>query len=153
MLHLNGSGFSKYLTDYYRYEYADLFEYANSEYNRYVVCYRAYLNNTPTDDIIYVHFSPKGVLMSVSAKKCLQYIDIHEVSLTPLDKLEGVIRDELSKMNYPNISLVEKEHDYPCYYTMSSTGELYYVMNWNAFRFISEDECLAYAETMAVKAS
>ncbi|MBQ7645807.1 MAG: hypothetical protein IJS94_00935, partial [Clostridia bacterium] len=52
-----GSTITERLDSYYIFEYARLFEYANEELNRYVVSYRAYINNIPTDDVLYVQFS------------------------------------------------------------------------------------------------
>lgn len=150
LLNLYGPSINKYLNSYYRFEFAKLIEYANIEQNRYLVCYRAYVNGCPTDDVLYVHFSPDGVLMSVSAERYLQYLDVDEASLIPVEKLEKVIRDAVNKLDYTSISLRERENTVTCYYTMNANGELYYVMEWVGLK---QNSAFTTVEKMAVKAS
>lgn len=148
---LYGAEISEYLTSYYQFDYAKLMEYANKEQNRYVVCYRAYLNDIPTDDVIYVQFSLSGSLLSVSAKKYLQYLHIDETSLTAVDDLKAAIREELKKLDYSRINL--RDTEIPCYYTMNTDGKLYYVMEWDGFRLTGEDTGVMCVEMMAVRAN
>lgn len=147
---LYGSSISDYLETYYRFEYAKLVEYANDEQNRYVVCYRAYLNEVPTDDVLYVQFSLAGSMISVSAQRYLQYLYVDETSLTNVDDLTDTIKSTLDELDYSSFSL--RETTVPCYYTMNSEGELYYVTEWSAFKMHTEDTGVTCVEVLAVKA-
>lgn len=148
---LYGTSIINHLNNYYEFDFARLIEYANDEQNRYVVSYRAYLNDIPTDDVIYVQFSLSGSLMSVSAQKYLQYLNVDETSLKSIDELELAIQDSLAELDYSRVTL--RENDAPCYYTMNSEGEVYYVMEWDAFKSYGGDTGVTCVEVMAVKAS
>lgn len=150
LTNLYGSTILEHMDRYYQVDFAKLIEYANTELNRYVVCYRAYLNNVPTDDVIYVNFSLTGKLIGVSSQKYLQYIDVDNTLLTPISSLEADIRSAVSKLNYSSVNL--RETDVPCYYTMNSSGELYYVMEWTAFKPYTEEYDVSCVEVFAAKA-
>ena len=151
---LYGSSILEYLSGYYQFDYAKLMEYANSELNRYAVCYRAYLNGVPTDDVVYVSFSLSGALIGVSTPKYLQYKDVNETLLIPLDKLEEAIRSELENLDYSRTysRIRLRDNELPCYYTMNTMGELYYVTEWEAFKQYTEGAGVTYIETLAIKA-
>lgn len=151
LTNLYGTSIVDHLNNYYKFDFAKLIEYANDEQNRYVVSYRAYLNDVPTDDVIYVQFSLSGSLMSVSAQKYLQYLNVDKTSLKSINQIELAIQDSLAELDYSRVAL--RENDVPCYYAMNSEGEVYYVMEWDAFKSHGKDTGVTCVEIMAVKAS
>lgn len=151
LVDLYGSSITNYLGSYYRYEYARLITYQNEEQNRYVVCYRAYINEIPTDDVIYIQFSPTGKLWSVSAQRYTQYMNVNTDNLIPVNKLQEQIIVFLDKLDYSNISLRQKEPS--CYYSMNMYGELYYVSEWEAFKAFSDNTGVTRVEVLAIKAN
>lgn len=151
LTNLYGTSIVDHLNNYYKFDFAKLIEYANDEQNRYVVSYRAYLNDIPADDVIYVQFSLSGSLMSVSAQKYLQYLNVDKTSLKSINQIELAIQDSLAELDYSRVAL--RENDVPCYYIMNSEGEVYYVMEWDAFKSHGEDTGVTCVEIMAIKAS
>lgn len=151
LVDLYGISILDFLDTYYSYEYARLITYQNEEQNRYVVCYRAYINEIPTDDVIYVQFSPTGKLWSVSAQKYTQYVNIKTENLLPINQLQEHIISFLDKLAYTNVSLRPKEPS--CYYSMNVYGELYYVAEWEAFKAFSDNAGVTRVEVLAVKAN
>ncbi len=145
---LYGEQINDYLNSYYRFEYAQLFEYTKTELNRYVIGFRAYLNDIPTDDIIYVHISLDGKLDGVSARNYLQYLNYKTDNLFSLEALNTKINEFVKTFGYDTVTPRSIKFPYqPSYYKMNSEGELYY---------ISELDCSkdgsSHLEAFAIKA-
>lgn len=151
LVDLYGDIISEHLNSYYNFEYARLMKYSNEEQNRYVVCYRAYINNTPTDDVLYVQFSLTGKLWNISAQNYLQYKSCDTDDLISIEQLENEMKKYLGQLGYSKINL--RETDEPNYYTMNSSGELYYVMEWEAFQQHTDSTGVTNVEVLAMKAS
>ena len=146
-----GSTITERLDSYYIFEYARLFKYANEEQNRYVVSYRAYINNIPTDDVLYVQFSTEGKLWCISVQKYLQYLNINEEDLIPIQRLENEINKYFDKYDYSDTAL--RDTVLPHYYTMNSSGSLYYVSEWETkHQEENEDSYIPSVEILAIKA-
>jgi len=150
LVDLYDSSIQNYLDSYYCFEYARFFSYQNEEQNRYVVSYRAYINETPTDDVLYVQFTPEGKLLCVSAKNYIQYINVDKENLLPVEHLELQINNYLEKLDYYQISPRQKEPS--CYYSMNIYGDLYYLSEWEAFKLYSDDTGVTNVEVLAVNA-
>lgn len=145
---LYGEKINDYLNSYYRFEYAQLFEYTKTELNRYVVGFRAYLNDIPTDDAIYVHITLEGKLDGVSARNYLQYLNYKTDNLFSLEALNTKLNEFVGTFGYDTVSPRTIRFPYqPSYYQMNSEGELYYV---------SELDCRkdggSHLEAFAIKA-
>lgn len=145
-----GSEIHQYLNSYYQFEYAKLMTYSNSELNRYVVSYRAYIDSIPTDDVLYVHFTTAGQFRSVSAKNYLQYLSYDTSSLISSEILNEAIENYVTTLGYNRI--VKREQFPAAYFTLNADGIIYYVTEWEAFIEFSEGMGTTIVETIAVKA-
>ena len=140
-----GEDINDYLKEYYRFEYGRKITYSDSTLDRYVVSFRAYIQDIPTDDVIYIHFSTSGVFIGLSAQNYLQYLNYNKKYLFSKKNMDDKISVFLKELEYEKVTL--RDTEYPYYYTINSIGELYYVTDW---------ECISQGsvciETLAIKA-
>ena len=132
-----GEEFVKYLDGYYQLKYAQYRHDENASYEGYVVVYCAYLNGLQTDDWLSVEYTAEGKLWSVSAKNLLRYIDVDDSKFTPVAELEEAISEYVLTLGYDSVNKSTREQ--PSRYTMSSSGEVYYVSDWFGFTVTGED--------------